>query len=304
MLYNAFYNFIRCETTRSAHTVSAYRRDIEQFREFLTRELCHGDDDPRTVSLADLRLWVAWLNSQALATTSILRKMSAIRALYRYLVKYEGLTVNPAARLVAPRQPRPLPAFIKPEETERTLDMLEADCRTDFDAVRNALIVEMLYDTGIRESELVDLQDRNVDVKKGELKVLGKRNKERIIPFGSTLTDMINNYRALRDQDPITAFPDEFFVRATGEPIYRQLVYRIVHSALGEAGVNSSKKSPHVLRHSFATDMLNNGADLNAVQKLLGHQSLATTQRYTHLSYKELQLNYKLAHPRALKKED
>ena len=301
MLYNAFYDFIRCETTRSAHTVSAYKRDLEQFRRFLTSELCHPDDDPFKASFSDLRLWVASLSAQGMATTTILRKMSALRAFYGYLMRHHGLQVNPASRLVAPRSPRPLPVFITPADTERTLAMMDGFA-DDFTTARNALIVDMLYSTGMRESELVALKNSDVRLAAGELKVTGKRNKERIIPFGKELSDMIRHYRTLREQIPVDSSVDAFFVRPDGRPLYRQLVYRVVHEALTDADAASARRSPHVLRHSFATDMLNDGADLNAVQKLLGHASLATTQRYTHISYRELQQNYKLAHPRAQKK--
>lgn len=302
MLYEDFYEYIRCETTRSTHTVSAYKRDLEQFRRFLTAELCHSDDDPRQASYTDLRLWVASLSSQGLATTSILRKMSALRAFYSYLVRHHGLASNPAARLVAPRAPKPLPTFITPADTAKTFDMLDS-FSDDFTTARNALIVAMLYHTGMRESELTGLNNANVDTRRGELKVLGKRNKERIIPFGKELARMIEHYSCLRDEIAGTD-PDAFFVRPDGRPMHRRQVYQIVHDALTDANVASAKRSPHVLRHSFATDMLNNGADLNAVQRLLGHASLATTQRYTHISYRELQLNYKLAHPRAQQKKE
>ena len=294
MLYDAFYNFIRCETTRSPHTVFAYKRDIEQFRHFLTAELMHADDDPRKASYADLRLWVASLSSQGMSTTTILRKMSALRTFFGYLMRHHGLEVNPASRLVAPRRPHNLPHFIPKEETEQTIEGMEA-FSDDFTLARNALIVDMLYSTGMRESELVDLKNADVDLARGELKVLGKRNKERIIPFGAELSSMIKHYRTLRDTLPGASTTEEFFLRPDGQPLYRQLVYRVVHRTLTEAGVSTARRSPHVLRHSFATDMLNNGADLNAVQKLLGHQSLETTQRYTHLTYRELQQNYKLA---------
>ena len=143
-----------------------------------------------------------------------------------------------------------------------------------------------------------------VDTSRGELKVLGKRNKERIIPFGEELREMISHYRDIRSTSVPQTGTDAFFVRDNGDPVYYGLVYRTVRSVLDSANVKSSRRSPHTLRHSFATDMLNNGADLAAVQKLLGHASLATTQRYTHLSYRELQKNYKLAHPRAQKKEN
>lgn len=300
MLYKAFYDFIRCETTRSPHTVAAYTRDLEQFRRFLTAELCHPDDDPTKASFADLRLWVASLASRGMAATTVMRKMSALRALYAFLCRYHGLDANPADRLVAPKAPHLLPDFVQQEETLRTLDMMDA-FSDDFETARNALIMEMLYCTGMRESELIGLRDAQIDTGKGELKVLGKRNKERIIPFGPNLADMIEHYRTLRQKTVFDPVADPFFVRPDGRPLYRQLVYRVVNGALSEARVRSSKRSPHVLRHSFATDMLNNGADLSAVQKLLGHESLETTQRYTHLTYRELQQNYKLAHPRAQK---
>ena len=303
MLYKAFYDFIRCETTRSPHTVLAYKNDLEQFRRFLTAELCHDDDDPRKASFADLRLWVSSLASQGQATTSVLRKMSSLRAFYRYLCVYRGLSVDPTQRLVAPKRPHVLPDFVRQEETERALAMADAYSE-DFTEARNALMLEMLYQTGMRESELIGLKNMSVDTRKGELKVLGKRNKERIIPFGDTLSNMIEHYRTLREHTVGASAPsDPFFVRPGGEPLYRQLVYRVVHNALGEAAVSASRRSPHVLRHSFATDMLNNGAELTAVQKLLGHASLETTQIYTHLTYRELQQNYKQAHPRAQRKE-
>lgn len=301
MPYQAFYDFIRCETNQSPHTVSAYKRDIEQLRRFVTEDLNHADDDPASISFSDLRLWLSSLASQGLATTTILRKMSAARAFFGYLTKHEGLEVNPTARLVAPKKPHPLPHFISPDDTERTIAMMDG-FGEDFTEARDTLIVDMLYSTGMRESELITLKNSAVDTQKGELKVLGKRNKERIIPFGDELKEMIEHYRKLREHIPYDSRADLLFVRPNGEPLYRQLVYRVVNKALSEASVSSAKRSPHILRHSFATDMLNNGADLNAVQKLLGHESLATTQRYTHLSYRELQHNYKLAHPRAQKK--
>ena len=169
----------------------------------------------------------------------------------------------------------------------------------DFEQVRNRLIVMMLYETGMRRAELIGLRDANVDTGKMELKVHGKRDKDRIIPFGTELAQWIDSYRRLRDQQAVGC--DSFFVRPTGEPLYPMLVYRVVKELLSQAGV-SSKRSPHVLRHTFATAMLNNGASLNSVKELLGHESLATTQIYTHVTFSELKNNYKLAHPRALKK--
>ena len=160
----------------------------------------------------------------------------------------------------------------------------------------------MLYSTGMRRDELITLTDKNVDLAKDELKVLGKRDKERIIPFGKELKEAIRSYLRLRNQE-VAMQCDRFFVRQNGKELYPKLVYNVVRETLTESGVHSSRRSPHVLRHSFATDMLNNGAELTAVQHLLGHQSLATTQVYTHITYRELQNNYQLAHPRASKRK-
>lgn len=300
-MFESFYRYLAGEAARSPHTVAAYRRDVEDLRAFRKEELGLGDADPRTTTLAELRMWVASLAAKKLSTVSIVRKIQAVRAFFRYLNRRQGMEVNPAERLSTPRMPKDLPPFLRQEETMESIDRLDTAC-DDFTTVRDALILTMFYSTGMRAAELIGLRDDTVDTARGELKVLGKRNKERIIPFGTELSTMIEHYRTLRDDILCGETPVSFFVRPNGEPLYYQLVYRTVHAAL--EGANASRRSPHVLRHSFATDMLNNGADLMAVQKLLGHASLATTQRYTHLSYKELQQNYKLAHPRAQKKEE
>ena len=213
-------------------------------------------------------------------------------------MKYHGLKSNPATDITLAKIDKALPVYIRQSETNSILsDDWDKD---DYLETRNRLIILMFYSTGIRCSELITLLDCNVDTVRGELKVLGKRNKERIIPFGKELSDMITLYRQLRDD--IVELPEpQFFLRPTGEPLYRTMVYNIVHRTLA-GRVHSTRQSPHVLRHSFATDMLNNGADINAVQQILGHQSLATTQMYTHITYRELKHNYELAHPRALKK--
>ncbi|WP_290100020.1 tyrosine-type recombinase/integrase [uncultured Muribaculum sp.] len=198
------------------------------------------------------------------------------------------------------KTPKPLPVYIRQNELETVLD--EATNYDDFDQLRNRLILLMLYSTGMRCSELTGLQTHNIDLNRGELKVLGKRNKERIIPFGSELANMMNAYLTLRKQTvPQPDTVKEFFVRKNGLPIYRKLAYNAVHQALA-GRTNATRQSPHTLRHSCASDLLNNGADLFSVQKLLGHQSLATTQIYTHITYRELKNNYELAHPRAHKK--
>lgn len=294
----SFLTYIRCELNFSAHTVSAYTHDLQQWADFATGG-APNNLQPHDVTANDLRLWIASLAKSGDAPRTIRRKIQALRAFFRYMMRYHGMTYNPAAELTLAKTDKPLPVYVRPNETDA---ILNAPLDTgDFNETRNRLIIDMIYSTGLRCSEIQGLMDKDVDTARGELKVLGKRNKERIIPFGKELSDMITTYRKLRDDTVGTTAPNEFFVRESGEPLYRKLIYNVVHKALAGNTV-ASRQSPHVLRHSFATDMLNNGADLYAVQQLLGHQSLATTQVYTHITYRELKQNYQQAHPRALKK--
>lgn len=301
MLYATYYEYMRCEMNLSSRTVLAYKSDLEQLRTFC-REHLRKSDDPEGISLSDLRLWVTDMATRGVGARSVARKVTAVRSFYDYLCRREGLSVNPTLKLRAPKAPKPLPAFVPQNETEEIIDNF-TDSADEFRTVRNNLIVTMLYSTGMRASELTGLLDASVDTRACELKVLGKRNKERIIPFGQELRSMIQHYRTIR-RETVGSEVENFFVHPDGRPVHYALVNRTVHAVLDGAAVHSSKRSPHVLRHSFATDMLNNGAELTAVQQLLGHASLATTQKYTHLTYRELQNNYKLAHPRAQKKED
>ena len=299
-MIEAFLKYLSSELAKSPATVDAYGRDLRQWSDYATSNGRY-DLEPQTTSVDDLRLWVAWLAKQGCCQRSIRRKVQSLRAFFNFMMREHGMASNPAAELEPAKLPKTLPVIVKPSETAAMLDE-EIDMK-DFTQVRNRLIVLMIYTTGMRCSEVVGLKDVNVDAKKGELKVLGKRNKERIIPFGKELADMITAYRALRtDISASTAGADApFFVREDGEPVYRKLVYDAVHRSM-EGTVHATRLSPHVLRHSFATDMLNNGANLTAVQQLLGHESLATTQIYTHVSYREISNNYQHAHPRALKK--
>jgi len=301
-LIDNFVQYIRCERNLSHHTVSAYVADLNAFLNFLG--VAPDAFDPEAVTAADVRAWIASLSEANIAVTSIKRHVSAIRSFYAFVARRHGVSNNPTIGLALMKAPRPLPRFIDPSQTALVIDAeiaRAAENDDDFDTVRNALIINMLYSTGMRAAEIITLLDQDTDTTRRELKVLGKRNKERVIPFGPELAGQIDSYRLVRSRTVGISHTDTLFVRPDGRPLYYGLLNRIVHSAL-DGNVTSSKRSPHVLRHSFATDMLNNGADLNAVKRLLGHASLATTQIYTHISYRELQHNYQLAHPRALKK--
>ena len=307
MLINSFLTYLRCELNYSAHTVSSYSIDLRQFADFITG----GNPEqfnPVDCLPGDIRTWVLSLSEAKVSHRSIRRKASALSSFYRYLMR-RGLTSrNPASEVALARAEKKLPVFIRPAEMADIIDnghnpAIAAERQkgqSEFEQLRNDLIVLMFYSTGMRRAELITLSDENVDTSRGELKVTGKRNKERIIPFGQELADAIENYRRSRLHETGIEHPERFFIRPCGDPLYPMLVERIVKNAL-TGHTLASRLSPHTLRHSFASDMLNNGADLTSVQQLLGHESLATTQVYTHITYRELQQNYKLAHPRAQK---
>lgn len=291
-----FLNYLAFELAYSANTVDAYRRDLEQWADSATQSGKYPFS-PHTVTSSDIRMWILSLSRNGATSRTIRRKIQSLRAFFKWMMLFKGLKSNPAADIVLPKLDKPLPVYIRPEETQTVID--SPVCENDFEAIRNSLILDMLYSTGMRCSELITLLDAAVDSMKGELKVRGKRNKDRIIPFGKELANKIENYRRMREET-VPAMSDEFFVRMDGRPLYRKFVYNVVHDSF-EGRAHATRLSPHVLRHSFATDMLNNGADLDAVRNLLGHQSLATTQIYTHITYRDLKNNYQQAHPRAKK---
>lgn len=298
MLTDHYLTYLRCELNYSVHTVSSYSRDLRQFIEYYCRDKADEFDAP-TVDNSDVRAWIASLSRQGDTRRTLRRKLQSLRSFYHYLM-VRGITkTNPAVDVDIAKPASTLPTFIRSEEINALLDS-EYDT-TDIETCRDRLILMLLYSTGMRRAELIGLLDRNIDTERCELKVLGKRNKERIIPFGEELKNMIEHYRELRRKAG-NGSAESFLIRKHGEPLYPKMVNNIVGRELEAAGVHAPKLSPHVLRHTFATDMLNNGADLNAVQQLLGHSSLSTTQIYTHISYRDLKQNYQLAHPRAQKK--
>lgn len=313
----AFLTYILTERKLSPLTVEAYRSDLDQWYEFAAAQAHPLEFAPLRATTADLRLWISSLSRNGMSHTSLRRKIQALRAFFKYLVANGKMEQNPALDIPMPKIPKRLPVYIAPEQTAEMLNREDTDARLlnmaqptgmiAFEALRDALILEIFYCCGLRCSELLTLTDGRVDSLRGELKVHGKRNKERIVPFGPDLCKMIEQYRHLRNSLFLgfTASSSPFFVRADGRPLYRKLIYNIVHRAMQQTpGVNARRMSPHVLRHSFATDMLNSGASLSGVQQLLGHQSLTATQIYTHISFRDLQQNYQQAHPRAQKSKE
>lgn len=300
-LAGQFIAYLTQELNYSPRTTVSYRRVLGEWLDALAADahLRPEEVDLANVRAADLRAWAVEMAERGLSARTVHWKMSAVRSFYTFLCRHHGFTANPAAEVALAPIPKRLPQFIMESETQAALSEGEVD-HSSFTAVRNHLVVAMLYETGMRASEIISLTDSDVDLSRGEVRVLGKRNKERVIPVGDNLARAIREYRRLRTDTVGASATDTFFVRPDGRPMYYQLLNRIVHAAL-DGHVSSPKRSPHALRHSFATDMLNNGADINAVRQLLGHASLETTQIYTHITYRELQNNYKLAHPRALK---
>ena len=290
-----FLQYLRHERNLSWRTVDTYRRNLVHWENYMTVGGC--DLDVLSVTASDIRQWLISRSDNGDKPATLRLKVQALRALYRYLMRRGEVTVNPAAQIELAKLAKPLPIFVR----EKTVDaVLDADIdMDDFVQVRDRLVVMLFYETGIRLSELIGLQDAAVDLDKRELKVRGKRDKDRIVPFGDELARWVTDYRRLRADVPAEC--GNLLITSKGKPLYPSLVYHVVHDSLAGAGA-TGKLSPHVLRHTFATVMLNNGAELNNVKELLGHESLAATQVYTHVTLSELKHKYELAHPRALKK--
>lgn len=292
MMIEAFLDYLRFERNYSEHTVVAYETDLRQFGDFLKSV---GEELDYTNVDSDLiRLWVVSLMDSS-KSTSVNRKLSSLRSFYRFLMKRGKTTVNPLAKITGPKNSKPLPTFLRENDMDRLLD--EISYGEGFEAVRDRMILETFYATGMRLSELVGLNDTDVDFSAMQMKVTGKRNKQRLIPFAGELAADLREYIIIRNET-IPERSDAFFVLKNGKRMYPEKVYGIVRRNLAKV-VSVKKKSPHVLRHTFATAMLNHEAELKSVKELLGHESLATTEIYTHTTFEELKKVYEQAHPRA-----
>lgn len=293
MLTDSFLDYLRYERNYSEKTVLAYGEDISQLKEFAQDEI--GEFNPVEVKPELIREWIVSLMDKGYTSTSVNRKLSSLRSFYKFLLKRGEVVVDPLRKITGPKNKKPLPFFLKENEMNKLLD--ETDFGEGFKGCRDHLIIEMFYATGMRLSELIGLDDGDVDFSASLLKVTGKRNKQRLIPFGEELKEEMRKYVDVRNGQ-IPKMSDAFFVKENGERLYKNLVYNLVKRNLSKV-VTLKKRSPHVLRHTFATMMLNNEAELGAVKELLGHSSLATTEIYTHTTFEELKKVYKQAHPRA-----
>jgi integrase/recombinase XerC len=275
------------------HTGISYFKDISQFETFLK-------DQFESMSLTEVdsdvvRAWVACLMEAGITARSVNRKLSALKSFYRYLVKTGELQAGPMKKIVGPKIKKPLPSFVNYTDISSILD--DEPPADDFEACRNLTILELLYVTGMRRAELIELKDEDVDFFSNQVRVTGKQNKQRLIPFSNDTQLLLEKYIAKRNE-LVENRSGYFFIKSNGRQMYPVLIYRIVRAALKYIPT-LEKASPHVLRHSFATAMLNNGAEINAVKELLGHSSLASTEVYTHTSFEELKQIYNAAHPRA-----
>ena len=296
MSFTPFSDYLLIEKNYSKLTVKAYLSDLESFSEFIRDQF--GSITIDDVNYGQIRSWIVSLVECGISNRSINRKLSSLSSYYKFLQKLGELEVNPLAKHRALKTKKKIQVPFSETEMAEVLSLLNE--QIDFEGVRNKLIVELFYATGIRRIELIEIKLSDLDFANKTLKVLGKRNKERIIPLIDSVIDTVHDYLPLRLEQLGTRKTDHLFITQKGVKIYETLVYRIINTYFSKASTKV-KKSPHMLRHSFATHLLNQGSDLNAVKELLGHTSLAATQVYTHNSIAELKKVYLNAHPRSKK---
>lgn len=289
MLQNKFITYLSSEKRFSEHTIKSYTTDLKQFTSFLSSEF-QIIDEINEISFQIIRTWIASLLEKGINPRSVNRKISTLKTYFKFLIREGELVENPMMKVVAPKSKKRLPVFIEEDQIASLLN--EVQFEKGFVGQRNKLIIELFYVTGIRLSELINIKISDVDFNNQSIKVLGKRNKERIIPLSSNVVNDLNIFIENNQKNKY------LFTNLEGDKLYNKLVYRLVNKYIGEIS-SVNKKSPHILRHTFATHMLNNGADINAIKELLGHANLSATQVYTHNTIEKLKTVYKQAHPRA-----
>jgi integrase/recombinase XerC len=295
MTTERFLDYLAYEKRYSQHTIKAYCSDLEQFSSYLQEY--YSTDDPGAAGHQMIRSWIVSMMEAGQTARTANRKITTLKSFYRFLLKEGSISENPMSRVTAPKTSARLPVFVEQESMNNLFE--DVDFGEGFPAIRDRVIMEMLYATGMRLSELINLEIAGIDLYGKSLKVTGKRNKQRIIPLADHMVSLLRQYLAIRSEtfteDKVST---HLFLTNKGEQLYPKMVYRTVHHYLDQV-TTISKRSPHVIRHTFATHMLNNGADLNAIKEILGHANLAATQVYTHNTIDKLKSIYKQAHPRA-----
>lgn len=290
----SFLNWLRYEKRYSLHTIRSYHNDLNQFKAFVSS--IKQDSDITTADYKAIRSWIVHLMDNGISPRSVNRKITALRSYYKYLMRQQVVQNNPMDKVLTPKSGKRLPRFVEQDKMDILLD--NVDFGEDFKGVRNRLLIDVLYITGMRLSELINLKHHSVQLDDQSIRVLGKRNKERIIPFNHAYLQIFRDYIELKKKTFPRPGHDYFFVTDKGQPLYGKFVYRVVNKYLRFV-TTMDKRSPHILRHTFATHMLNRGADLNAIKEILGHSNLSATQVYTHTTFEKLRMIYKQAHPRA-----
>ena len=288
MYVDVFLNFIKTEKRLSSHTVKSYSSDLKQFSKYLSKE-CNINSDINQVTFQTIRSWIVFLLENNINPRSVNRKISVLKSYYKFLLQEGILSYNPMIKIISPKTSKRLPSFVDKDDIQNLLDKVKFE--NNYIGNRDRLIIEFFYVTGIRLSELINIKISDIDFNNNYIKVLGKRNKERLIPLSNNMTNKLKNY--VNENDIM-----QYLFNNKGKKMYSKLVYRLVKKHLNLVS-SIDNKGPHVLRHTFATHMLNNGADINAIKELLGHSNLNATQVYTHNSIEKLKSVYNQAHPRA-----
>lgn len=297
-MVDAFLEYLYLERKYSTHTITAYKNDLQSFREFLETE--YAQENLLEVHYSQIRNWIVSLVDLKVSNRTVNRKVSALKSFFTFLQKTKQIDYNPLSKHKSLKIEQRIQVPFSSKEINTVINHIDKDTDDDFESLRNKLIVELFYSTGIRRSELINIKQRDVSLSDKTIKILGKRNKERFVPLLGSVIQTLKRYLALKKEFEIGL--EELFITEKGNKIYETLVYRIINHYFGQVS-SKEKRSPHILRHSFATHLLNEGADLNSVKDLLGHSSLASTQVYTQNSLDVLKKVYNKAHPRGSKKD-
>ena len=290
----SFLDYLKYEKRYSVHTLTSYQTDLTDFIDFLKKQF--GNVSLKEVTHSYVRSWLAYQKEKGLTSKSINRKISSLKSFFKYYLRIGAIEITPMAQVISPKIGKRLPVFVKEDDARKLVEALKQST-DDWKSLNTKMLISIFYATGMRLSELIGLKEKQVDFSNSQIKVLGKGNKERIIPIGIEIAGMIKNYQQLKEKS-FEKTEDTLLVTEKGKKMYPKYAYLLVNQVLGQAST-LDKKSPHVLRHTFATHLMNNGADLNAVKELLGHSSLASTQIYTHNTIEKLKDVYKKAHPKA-----